>query len=369
MNLPSPKKLSKSHLMMTADMRGIKVKKRQKNTLFKKLKKNVKNTYNESPFKSIILDIRSILPKKGCKKIKKGLEYVEKMKELTFLQLENGKNNLIKLKNDLIEKFKKNIRTKKADRDYYEYEDNKFYGLKDVRNLFDQNDDDDGYEGIEYLFDESIMYYSFKNNGLEYEEIKKLLSVKSKKECIKYFITDGIIKQEEAIDYDVNYYRNNYRRCEKLQEYDYIRYKPCLISDFECIECKTIKKVEHYELINECCELIIHEMIEKIECNDDKKDECNDDKKDECNELIDDKKDECCELINIQEAEIIEDQMGQDVNMLKSSRNESNKIKELGLTMKELKAIVRKIGVKNYENLSRITLVEEIEQTDKKHWN
>ena len=44
------------------------------------------------------------------------------MKELTFLQIEHGKNNLIKLKNDLIEKFKKNIRIKKADRDYYEYE-------------------------------------------------------------------------------------------------------------------------------------------------------------------------------------------------------------------------------------------------------
>ena len=44
------------------------------------LKKNVKKTYNESPFKLIILDIRSILPKKGCKKIKKGLEYVEEMK-------------------------------------------------------------------------------------------------------------------------------------------------------------------------------------------------------------------------------------------------------------------------------------------------
>ena len=29
------------------------------------------------------------------------------MKELTFLQIENGKNNLIKLKNDLIERFKK----------------------------------------------------------------------------------------------------------------------------------------------------------------------------------------------------------------------------------------------------------------------
>ena len=97
-------------------MRRIKVKTNvQKNKLFKKLKKNVKKKYNESPFKSIILDIRSILPKKGCKKIKKGLEYVEKMKELTFLKIENGKNNLIKLKNDLMEKFKINIRTKKAD--------------------------------------------------------------------------------------------------------------------------------------------------------------------------------------------------------------------------------------------------------------
>ena len=52
------------------------------------------------------------------KKKKKSLEYVEEKKELTFLQIKNGKNNLIKLKNDLIEKFKKNIRIKKPDRDY-----------------------------------------------------------------------------------------------------------------------------------------------------------------------------------------------------------------------------------------------------------
>ena len=62
--------------------------------------------------------------KKGCKKIEKGLEYVEEMKELTFLQIGNGKNNLIKLKNDLIERFKKNDRKKKLDRDCYEYEEN-----------------------------------------------------------------------------------------------------------------------------------------------------------------------------------------------------------------------------------------------------
>ena len=52
-------------------MRRLKVKKTsKKDELFKILKKNVKKTYNESPFKSIILDIRSILPKKGCKKKK-----------------------------------------------------------------------------------------------------------------------------------------------------------------------------------------------------------------------------------------------------------------------------------------------------------
>ena len=106
------------------------------------------------------------------------------MKELTFLQIENGENNLIKLKNDLIERFKKNIGTKKADRDYYEYEENQFHGLKDVRNLFNQNDDNDddddddddnNYEGTEYLFDEEIMYYYLKNNVLEYEETKKTI--------------------------------------------------------------------------------------------------------------------------------------------------------------------------------------------------
>ena len=172
------------------------------------------------------MDIRSILPKKGCKKIKKGLEYVEEMKELTFLKIENGKNNLIKLKYDLIEKFKKNDKRKKADRDYYEYEENKFLGLKDVRNLFNQNDDDDdNYEGIEYLSDESIMNYFSKLKYLEYEGIKKLLSVKPKKELIECVVTKEMIEQEYAIDHDVNYYRANYRRCERVQEIDYIKFK------------------------------------------------------------------------------------------------------------------------------------------------
>ena len=69
MNSSNPKKLSKTDLMMIADMRGVKESKKVE--LFRILKKNVKKTYNESLFKSIILDIRSILPKKGCTKIEK----------------------------------------------------------------------------------------------------------------------------------------------------------------------------------------------------------------------------------------------------------------------------------------------------------
>ena len=53
-----------------------------------------KITYKESPFKSIIADIRNKLSKNGNKMIKKGFYYVEKMKELTESQI----NNIIILK-------------------------------------------------------------------------------------------------------------------------------------------------------------------------------------------------------------------------------------------------------------------------------
>ena len=72
--------LSKHEPRLIADMRGIKMKRNieKKNELFKILKKYDKTTYNESSFKSIILDIRSILPKKGCRTIKKVLNMLKK---------------------------------------------------------------------------------------------------------------------------------------------------------------------------------------------------------------------------------------------------------------------------------------------------
>ena len=191
----------------------------------------VEITFNESPFKSLISDIRSILPKYGHSKLKKCLKYIRELRKSTTLEIKNIKNELIKIKNKRINRNKKEVR------DYYQ--ETKFYRVKDIRNLFDDDDDDDDdddnddddddiYEGIKYLFDEKIMYYYFKQ------------------------------KEDE--------------------------------------------KIKH----------------QKVE----------------------------------------------DIKMPKSSKNEFDKIKELGLTMEELKLIARKIGIKNYENLSRIELVKEIDKLE-----
>ena len=111
------------------------------------------------------------------------------------------------------------------------------------------------------------MNYFSKLKYLEYEEIKKLLSIKPKKELIECDVTKGIIKQEYAVDYDVNYYGANYRRCEKIKEIDYIKYKTFLAkekSDYT-IDNEAIK---FFELVNdqkvESCELIEDQKVKKF---------------------------------------------------------------------------------------------------------
>ena len=54
--------------------------------------------------------------------------------------------------------------------------------------------------------------------------VKKLKNYQSnQKKLIECVVTKGIIKQEYAVNYDFNYNRCNYRRCEKVQEIDYFR--------------------------------------------------------------------------------------------------------------------------------------------------
>ena len=144
---------SKHEMRLIAKMRGIKVNKSASKTeLFRILKRKDKITYNDSPFKSIIVDIRSNLPKRGYKLIKNGLKNSEEIKELTNSQVKRFKENLIKLKNDLFMKNKINNRIKK-DFDGY-YGKNKFKSVKDIRYLFNEEEDESAHEDIRYLFNE-----------------------------------------------------------------------------------------------------------------------------------------------------------------------------------------------------------------------
>ena len=141
--------------------------------------------------------------------------------------------------------------------------------LKDIRNLFDQNDDDI-YGGIEYLFDESIIIYGMKQNGLEYEEIKnlvstqpkeviilheikqngleyeeikKLMSIQSRKEnCENVSFISGRTEKEEVIECKVICHEVNYEY-EHVKKVDCIKQKPCLI-DHEYIMGEIVEIIE-----------------------------------------------------------------------------------------------------------------------------
>ena len=116
------------------------------------LKKEDKITYKESPFKSIIAVIRNKLSKNENKMIKKGLYSLEKMKRLTELQVKHIKEKLIKIKNELIRKYRI-----KKDNDIYNawyYGSITYNGIKDIRYLFNEDEYEDEYEDIRYLFNE-----------------------------------------------------------------------------------------------------------------------------------------------------------------------------------------------------------------------
>ena len=54
--------------------------------------------FNELPFKSLLSDIRSILPKDGCRELKKRVRYIRELRKSTILEIKNIKNELIKIK-------------------------------------------------------------------------------------------------------------------------------------------------------------------------------------------------------------------------------------------------------------------------------
>ena len=136
------KNLSKHEMRLIAKMRGINVKKSTtKKKLFDKKKKKDKITYKESPFRPVIQDIKDKLSKSGDKLIKKGLYYVEKMKELTEPQVKIIKEKLIKFKNELIKKNR--IKKDNDINNAWYYGGITYNGIKDIRYLFDEDENED----------------------------------------------------------------------------------------------------------------------------------------------------------------------------------------------------------------------------------
>ena len=244
------------------------------------------------------------------KNLKKRLKYITELRKSTTLEIKSITNELIKIKNKRINRNKKELRDYYQENKFYgvkdirnlfdnDYDDddyvydgirqfflvktkkesfksnlskNKFYGVKDIRNLFDNDDDDDDdddndddiYAGTEYLFHEEIMYYSFKNNGLEYDEIKKLMLVITKKECSKYGIEyNELIEDKKDEEFSKNGLKyeeikrllgivlkkeeNKYLSCKNGLEYDEIKTLMLVIIKKECSKYG----IEYNELIED----------------------------------------------------------------------------------------------------------------------
>ena len=159
----------------------------------------------ESPFKSLIQDIRNILSKNGDKLIKKGLYYVEEMKKLTESQVKNIKEKLVIFKNEIIIRNKLNNRIKNDLHDHSGNTKNK--GIKDIRYLFNKDEDEEEYEDIRYLFSDNIckgikdIRYLFKFNEDYYIE-----NIKSEFEKISNSLVEV---HNKDVRYMVDYINNS----------------------------------------------------------------------------------------------------------------------------------------------------------------
>ena len=118
------------------------------------------DTYDDK-IRGKINDIRMIFSRLGNivdindrKKIKKELYEIEKKKSLSNRKKETIYDHLVKLVNTL----NKNEEYKLNDRDDLDY-----YGIRDIENLFTNDDDDDNY------YKPILVKTSFKNNYKYYE--------------------------------------------------------------------------------------------------------------------------------------------------------------------------------------------------------
>ena len=169
--------------------------------------------------------------------IKKGLYYVEKMKELSESQVKKIKEELIKFKNELIRKNRN-----KKDLDDYS-RNTKYRGIKDIRYLFNEEDIYNSINNIKYSFNENEdklthndikrdIYYAekIKKNKIKvtYKESPFKSIIENIRRCLYYAekmnnLSTSDIK-EKLLKFKNEPFKNNNKFKKGLNEYKVIKY-------------------------------------------------------------------------------------------------------------------------------------------------
>ena len=143
-----------------------------------------------SDIRMILSRLGNIVTKNDRKKIKKELYEIEKKENLSDKEKEKIYDDLVELVNTL---------NKKETYKYRDRDDLDYYGIRDIENLFDNDNDNDYYKPI-------LVESSFKNNYKYYEsrgDKDKKLSVKQYLYKIMPYLSD-LINENKAIENNSN---------------------------------------------------------------------------------------------------------------------------------------------------------------------
>ena len=133
--------LSLDELKLVAKSRGIKdYENKSEDDLIKILDETTKTSLSKKKIKGIRRDfnkLRDRFLKPKIKKIRRNLYKIEKKKNLSKSKMKGIEQNRIELEKSLFMLNK-----------YYDYDDIKYKGIRDVENLFNQSTDEDYYKPI-----------------------------------------------------------------------------------------------------------------------------------------------------------------------------------------------------------------------------
>ena len=142
----------------------------------KKRTEKIREKFNES---------RNRFSKSKIKEIRRNLYKIKKQKNLSTPEIKEIEKNLLELENNLFKPRK-----------YYNYDDIKYKGIKDVRNLYDLS--------IEDFYKPIRTNTAFNSNFIEYESIGEKLKIQEYLDMIKPYLKDLINNHKTQGKWKIN---------------------------------------------------------------------------------------------------------------------------------------------------------------------